>query len=129
MKTRHAVILSLLAGLAVGAIAVESIRAQAGTPVYYIVETEVTNLDGYLKDYLPRAEANIKKFGGRILASGTKVAGVEGEAPKPRVAIVVWDDIENVQTWRDSAQFKELRIAGDKVAKFRAFTVEGLPGK
>jgi len=127
MKTRYAVACSLLIGIAIGAAAVESIRAQAGAPVYYVVETEVTNLDGYLKEYLPRVEATIKASGGRILASGTKVANVEGEPPKPRVAIVVWDDIENVQTWRDSAAFKELRILGDKVAKFRAFTVEGLP--
>ena len=127
MKTRWVVAISMLVGIVVGAIAVEGIRAQAGAPVYYIVETEVTNLDGYLKDYVPRVEATIKASGGSILASGTKVANVEGEPPKPRVAIVVWDDIENVQTWRDSAQFKEIRVLGDKVAKFRAFTVEGLP--
>ena len=127
MKTRWVVAISMLVGIVVGAIAVEGIRAQAGAPVYYIVETEVTNLDGYLKDYVPRVEATIKASGGRILAAGTKVASVEGEPPKPGVAIVVWDDIENVQTWRDSAQFKEIRVLGDKVAKFRAFTVEGLP--
>jgi uncharacterized protein (DUF1330 family) len=127
MKTRWVVAISMLVGIVVGAIAVEGLRGQAGAPVYYIVETEVTNLDGYLKDYLPRVEATIKASGGSILASGTKVANVEGEPPKPRVAIVVWDDIENVQTWRDSAQFKEIRVLGDKVAKFRAFTVEGLP--
>jgi uncharacterized protein (DUF1330 family) len=116
----------MLIGVAIGAVGVEGIRAQAGAPVYYIVETEVTNLDGYLKEYVPRVEASIKAFGGRILASGTKVANVEGDPPKPRVAIFVWDDVENIQTWRDSAQFKETRILGDKYAKFRAFTVEGL---
>ena len=127
MKTRYAVALSVFIGIAIGAVGVEGIRAQARPPVYYIIETEVTNLDAYLKEYAPRVEANIRAFGGRILAAGTKVASVEGEPPKPRVAIVVWDDIENVQTWRDSAQFKEIRVLGDKVAKFRAFPVEGLP--
>ena len=127
MKTRWVVAISMLVGIVVGAIAVEGIRAQAGAPVYYIVETEVTNLDGYLKDYVPRVEATIKASGGRILAAGTKVASVEGEPPKPRVAIVVWENIDKVQTWRDSAEFKEIRILGDKYAKFRAFTVEGLP--
>ena len=126
MKTRYAVASAMLIGVAIGAVGVEGIRAQAGAPVYYIVETEVTNLDGYLKEYVPRVEASIKAFGGRILASGTKVANVEGDPPKPRVAIFVWDDVENIQTWRDSAQFKETRILGDKYAKFRAFTVEGL---
>jgi uncharacterized protein (DUF1330 family) len=126
MKTRYAVAFAMLIGVAIGAVAVDGIRAQAGAPVYYIVETEVTSLDGYLNEYVPRVEASIKAFGGRILASGTKVANVEGDPPKPRVAIVVWDDVENIQTWRDSAQFKETRILGDKYAKFRAFTIEGL---
>ena len=127
MKTRWVVAISMLVGIVVGAIAVEGIRAQAGAPVYYIVETEVTNLDGYLKDYVPRVEATIKASGGRILAAGTKVASVEGEPPKPRVAIVVWESIDKVQTWRDSSEFREIRILGDRYAKFRAFTVEGLP--
>jgi uncharacterized protein (DUF1330 family) len=84
------------AGVGIGAIVVEGICARAGAPVYYIVETEVINLDGYQKEYLPRVEANIKAFRGRILASGTKVASVEGDPPKPHVAIVVWDNIENI---------------------------------
>jgi heme-degrading monooxygenase HmoA len=41
--------------------------------------------------------------------------------------LLVWDNIENVQIWRDSAEFKEIRAVGQKYAKFRAFTVEGLP--
>ena|SRR5947209_8158632 len=127
MKTRWAAAISMLVGIAIGGLGVEGIRAQAGAVVYYVVETDVTNLDGYLKEYLPRIEGNIKAFGGRILASSTKVASVEGDPPKSRVTIVAWDDIENVQNWRDSAQSKEIRILGDKVAKFRAFTVEGLP--
>jgi len=127
MKTRYAVALSVFIGIAIGAVGVEGIRAQARPPVYYIIETEVSNLDAYLKEYAPRVEANIRAFGGRILAAGTKVATIEGEPPKPRVAIVVWENIDKVQTWRDSAEFKEIRILGDKYAKFRAFTVEGLP--
>ena len=48
-------------------------------PTYYFAEIEVTNLEGYLKEYLPRAEANVKAFGGRVLAASTKVATIEGE--------------------------------------------------
>jgi uncharacterized protein (DUF1330 family) len=127
MKTRYTVALSMLVGIGLGAVAVQGIHAQARPPVYYIAEIEVTNLDGYLKEYVPRDQANIKAFGGRILAAGTKVATIEGDPPKSRVAVLAWDSIEKIQTWRDSAQAKEIRAVGHKYAKFRAFTVEGLP--
>jgi uncharacterized protein (DUF1330 family) len=127
MKTRVSVALSMLAGIGLGAVGVAGIHAQARPPIYYVAEIEVTNLDGYLKDYVPRDQANIKAFGGRILAAGTKVATIEGEPPKSRVAVLAWDSIEKIQTWRDSAQAKEIRAMGHKYAKFRAFTVEGLP--
>ena len=117
----------MLAGIGLGAVAVQGIHAQARPPIYYVAEIEVTNLDGYLKDYVPRDQANIKAFGGRNLAAGTKVATIEGEPPKSRVAVLAWDSIEKIQTWRDSAQAKEIRAVGHKYAKFRAFTVEGLP--
>jgi uncharacterized protein (DUF1330 family) len=123
----YTVAVLLLTSVGLGAVTLNRMHAPAKRPVYYIVETEVTNLDGYLKEYVPRVEANIKASGGHILASGTKVASIEGRPPKPWVTVLVWDDIEVVQTWRDSPEFKEIRILGDKYAKFRAFTVEGLP--
>jgi uncharacterized protein (DUF1330 family) len=127
MKARFTVALSMLAGIGLGAAAVQGLHAQARVPTYYIAEIEVTNLDGYLKEYEPRAQANIKAFGGRILAAGTKVATMDGDPPQSRVTVLVWDSIEGIQTWRDSAEFKEIRAVGQKYAKFRAFTVEGLP--
>ena len=36
------------------------------------------------------------------------------------------NNIEQIQLWRDSAEFKEIRRVGEKYAKFRGFTVEGL---
>jgi uncharacterized protein (DUF1330 family) len=127
VKARHTVALSLLVGIGLGVAAVQGIHAQAEPPVYYISEIEVTNLDGYLKEYIPRLDANIKAYGGRILAAGTKVATMDGEPPKSRVTVLVWENIEKIQVWRDSAEFKQIRALGHKYAKFRAFTVEGRP--
>jgi len=127
MKTRFTVALSMLVGIGLGAAAVQGLYAQTQTSIYYIAEIEVTNLDGYLKQYEPRIQANVKAFGGRILAAGTKVATMDGDPPQSRVTVLVWDSIEQVQTWRDSAEFKEIRAIGQKYARFRAFTVEGLP--
>jgi len=127
MKTKYTAALAVVAGFGLGAVAVESLHAQAKPPIYYIAEIEVTNLDAYRKEYAPKAQALIKKHGGRFLAAGEKVTAIEGQPPKTRVALQVWDSMEKIQAWRNSAELKELRKTGDKYAKFRAYTVEGLP--
>jgi uncharacterized protein (DUF1330 family) len=127
MRTRYAVALAIVVGFGLGAITVQTLHAQAKPPIYYIAEIDVTNLDAYTKEYAPKAQALIKASGGRLLAAGQKVTSIEGAPPKPRVAVQVWDSMEKIQAWRNSAEFKEIRKVGEKYAKFRSFTVEGLP--
>jgi uncharacterized protein (DUF1330 family) len=126
MKTQYTVTLAMFASFALGAVAVQGLHAQAKPPIYYISEIEPTNVEVYTKEYAPKAQAVIKAAGGRFLAAGQKVTAVEGEPPKSRVAIIVWDSMEQMQAWRNSATFKELLPTREKMAKFRAFTVEGL---
>jgi|SoiMetStandDraft_2_1073263.scaffolds.fasta_scaffold01340_5 uncharacterized protein (DUF1330 family) len=127
MRTRYAVALAIVVGFGLGAITVQTLHAQAKPPIYYIAEIDVTNLDAYTKEYAPKAQALIKASGGRLLAAGQKVTSIEGAPPKPRVAVQVWDSMEKIQAWRNSAEFKDIRKVGEKYAKFRSFTVEGLP--
>ena len=127
MRTRYMVTLAVVAGFGLGAVTVHGLHAQTKPPVYYIAEIDVTNVDAYTKEYAPKAQALIKASGGRILAAGQKVTAIEGAPPKVRVAVQAWDSMEKIQAWRNSAEFKENRKIGDKYAKFRAFTVEGLP--
>jgi uncharacterized protein (DUF1330 family) len=126
MKAYFTVGLSLLAGTALGAAAVQGLHAQAKPPVYYIAEIDVANIDAWQKDYAPRAQAVIKAAGGKVLAAGQKVTSIEGTAPKPRVAVIQWESSEQVQAWRNSAAFKELVPIREKLGTVRSFTVEGL---
>jgi uncharacterized protein (DUF1330 family) len=132
MKVRYTVALSILAGAALGALAVHSLHAQAKPPVYYIAEIDVTNPDAYAKEFAPKAQAIIKAAGGRFLAiGGTAATGArtltafDGEPPK-RAVVQVWDSMEKIQAWRANPEFKELRKVGDKYAKFRSFAIEGM---
>jgi uncharacterized protein (DUF1330 family) len=127
MKTRSTVALAIIVGFGLGAVTVEGLRAQAKPPVYFIAEIDVKDVDAYTKEYAPRAQAIIKKHGGRLLAAGQKVTAFEGAPPKPRVAIQVWDSMEKLQAWRNSEEFKEARKIGVKYATFRTFAIEGLP--
>ena len=127
MKTRYPVTLAMLAGFGLGAIAVQGLSAQATPPVYQVVEIEPSDMDTYLKDYVPKAQAAIKAAGGKFLAAGGKTTTIEGEPPKPRIVIQQWDSVEKIKAYRDSAAFKELLPLRNKLAKFRSFAVEALP--
>src|SRR5689334_6527820 len=122
MKTRYTVALSMLAGVAIGAIAIQSLYAQAKPPVYFVAENDVTDPDGYKTQYLPPAQASIKAHGGRYLAAGTATA-FAGEPPKSRVVIHVWDSMEQLQGWFNSPEYREARKIGEKYAKFRNYAI------
>ena len=118
--------LSMLAGIAIGAFAIQGLHAQAKPPIYQITEIDVTNMDAYVKDYLPKVEAANKNSGGRILAASAKITQLSGSSPPQRVSIVVWDSMEQLQAARNSPEFNAARAVGEKYATFREFAVQGL---
>ena len=127
MKTRSTAALALLAGAAIGAVAVQGLHAESKAPVYVVTETDISDLDAFQKEYLPVVQPTIRAAGGRRVAAGQNIVVLEGPSPGTRVAINEFDSLEAVQAWRASADYKAARKIGDKYAKFRAFAVEGIP--
>ena len=126
MKTRTAVIAAMAAGFGLGAVAIQGLHAQAKPPIYYVGEIEITNPDGYAKDYLPKAKGLIEAAGGRYVAAGAP-SGIEGAKPATRAVVIVWDSVGQIRAWQNSDSFKANRKIGEKYATFRGFAVEGLP--
>jgi uncharacterized protein (DUF1330 family) len=127
MNARYTVLAAAAAGFAAGAVTIEQLHAQAKPPVFYVAEIDVKDLDAYLKEYAPKAQATIRKYGGKQLAAGQNLKSYEGAPPKPRVAIQQWDSIEKIDAWRNSPEYTEARKIGDKYASFRSFAVVGVP--
>jgi uncharacterized protein (DUF1330 family) len=123
---RHITVgLAMVAGAMLGAAAVQGLHAQAKPPIYYISEIDTgNNMDTYLKEYTPLAQKSISNAGGRIVAAG-RATSVEGAPPTARVTVQVWDSVDKMKAWRNSAEYKKARETGDKLAKFRSFYVEG----
>src|SRR5689334_17773541 len=126
MRMYFAVAASMTVGMFVGGFAVQGLHAQAKPPIYYIAEIDTAQLDAYMKDYAPLAQASIKAAGGKIIAAGT-AKSVEGDPPKARTVIQVWESEEQIQKWRSSPKYKKAREIGDKLAKFRSFMINGTP--
>jgi uncharacterized protein (DUF1330 family) len=125
MNAKYAVTLTLLAGMGIGAVTVQAIHAQAKPPVYFIYENELTNKEGYTKEYLPEAIATIKAHGGRLLAAG-KTTSFSGEPPKDSTGILIWDSMEQLEGWVNSPEYKKIRAVGEQYAKYRNFAVPGV---
>ena len=131
MKTQFTVALSMLAGVVVGAVAIQGLHAQAKPPVYLVTEIDVTNPDAYGKEFAPKAQATIKAAGGRFIAIG----GVAGAGAKPvtamagtppkRVTIQAWDSLEALNAWYKGADYQAALKIGKKYATFRRYAVEG----
>jgi len=124
MKIRTAVAVAITAGFGLGAATVGVIHAQGKPPVFVISEFEVTNMDGYIKEYAPKVQALTKRNGGRLLAASNNVTAIDGRPPV-RVAVLQWESMEKVEGNYGSAEYKDLRKIGDKYAKFRIYAVEG----
>ena len=132
MKTRYTIALTFLSGVGIGAVAVQSLHAQAKPPVYLVTEIDVTDPGAYGTEYAPKVQASVQAAGGRIIAlggaggAGAKfVTQVEGQSPK-RVVIQVWDSLQKMQTWRSSDDYRDARKIGDQYAKFRSYAVDAL---
>jgi uncharacterized protein (DUF1330 family) len=126
MKSHYALALALLSGIGIGAIAVQGIHAQAKPPAYAIAEIEVTNQDGYAKEYLPPSSKALLDNGAKYLARGSRTASIKGEPPK-RIVLLTFENFEKAQAAFSSPAFQAAAQIGEKYAKFRIYAVEGAP--
>ena len=125
MKARWTVTLSVLVGTALGAAAVQTLRAQAKPPVYMIAINEVGNQEGYTKEYVPPAQKSVKDHGGVYVAAGPGTQ-VTGNLPNGPVVILRWESMEALQRWRNSPDFQAALKIGEKYAKYNIIAVDGV---
>jgi uncharacterized protein (DUF1330 family) len=125
MKTRFIILLSVLAGAALGGAAIQALHAQAKAPVYMIAINEVRDQAGYAKEYVPPAQKSVTDHGGEYIAAGpgTQVAG---NLPNGPVVILRWESMEAMQAWHNSPEFQAALKLGEKYAKFNIVAVNGV---
>jgi uncharacterized protein (DUF1330 family) len=126
MKTQSMVGLALLAGFGIGAVAVQALHAQGKPPAYVVSEIDMTNPDAYAKEFVPLAQKALRDSGQKVLAAGGKTATLNGEPPRSRIVLSVFESLEKAQAAYSSPAYLEARKIGDKYAKLRIFAVEGV---
>jgi uncharacterized protein (DUF1330 family) len=128
MKAKYTVGLSLLTGIAIGGAAIQTLHAQAKPPVYAIALNQLTDAEGYAKDYLPKGRAAIIAHGGVYVAAG-KGTVITGDAPHDRIVVLKFESLDAVKAWFNSADYQAANKVGQKYAHYNILAVDGVPAK
>jgi uncharacterized protein (DUF1330 family) len=118
--------MTLLAGIAIGAVALEGLHAQAAKQKAYAV-TELEILDPSAQAaYLPSARKALEAAHGRALRTTTgRVVQVDGAAPPKSVALVEWDSLDDAVAFYKSKAWTDLAPQREKAVKVvRRYLVE-----
>jgi uncharacterized protein (DUF1330 family) len=127
MKPGWNILIAALCGAVLGAVSVHSLQAQGKRLAYYVAEVDLTgDAASYEKDYVPKVRASIEKSGGKTLVAAQKPTVLEGDPPKPRIAIVAFDSMDELLAWWNSDQYKQDRKISDKYATVKSYAVEGV---
>ena len=126
MSKRTTVVVSALVGAVLGAAGVQALHAQAKPPAYVVGEIDVRDGEVFAKEYLPTASKTIRDGGGKYIVGGGKSVAFYGDPPK-RIAIMAFESLEKAEATFNSEAYRTAKAAGDKVATFRIYAVEGIP--
>ena len=89
---------ALIGSFVLGAGGAQMLHAQTKPAVYAIAMVNVKDQDGYMKEFLPKAQAGIKENGAEYLAGGmNKTTSFAGEQPPNRVVILKFP---NAEAWK-----------------------------
>jgi len=129
MKTQYTVALSMLAGVALGAISVGGLYAQGKAPGAYaiVTYTEIADPAGYKANVSDKTRPLLEKAGGHLLVATNDFTVLrEGTPPFPlkRIAIIGFDSIQQAKDWYISPDRKDIQAYINENTKGRAFAVK-----
>ena len=124
MKTRYTVALSMLAGVALGAGAIQGLHAQA-KKAYLISLSDIADRTAIVA-YNTKVREELTKAGGNvIILGGDRIIALTGTAPQ-RIGLTEFASVEKAQAWFASAERKALAPQREKATKIdKLLIVEG----
>ncbi len=123
MRSRLALILALLAGFGLGAVAVQSVQAQRSGPgAYAIIDITEVNSPQSLNEALAKLAPSVAAFGGKFVTRTENILGLDG-VPPLRFFIIAFDTMEKAQNWNNSPAQTAINQARIQATSSRSFVV------
>jgi uncharacterized protein (DUF1330 family) len=126
MRSNLRIAMVMLAGVAIGAIAVQGLHAQgAKLKAYAVSESDLLDASA-LAAYLPAARKAIGEAHGRALRTAAgRVVKIEGGPAPGSVGIVEWDSLDDAVAFYKSKAWTDLAPQREKAVKVeRRYVVE-----
>ena len=128
MRTWYTVVLSMIAGAALGGAAIQGLHAQAKPKAYLVTESEVIDRAA-LPPYDPALASAMQAAGGQWIGGAPgpseKITAVLGDPPK-RFGVTEFENIDKAQAWLKSSGREAIAPQRNKAIKLvRQFIFEG----
>ena len=126
MRSKFGNVMVMLAGVAIGAIAIQGLHAQGAKPkAYVVVENEILDASAQAA-YLPIVRKALAAAHGRPLyTTGGRVVQIEGAPAPGSVGITEWDSVDDAVAFYKSKAYADLAPERDKAVKVvRRYLVE-----
>jgi len=93
--------------------------------VYSISSIDVKDWDAY-KEYMKLVPPVIRKFGGKYLVRGGEIISDNTTWKPKRLVILEFPNIEDMNAFRDSKEYKPIAAIRLKASESESFVVHGL---
>jgi uncharacterized protein (DUF1330 family) len=118
--------MAMLAGGAIGAIAVNGLHAQGKSPgAYAVIDITAINNPDVFKNVIAKAGPALQESGGHYIARTDKITNIDG-TPPARFVIIAFDNVAQAQAWDKSTAQQEVDTLRKQSTNSRSFIVEGM---
>ena len=120
--------LAMLAGVALGAMAIKGLNAQTNPPTYVVIDisavTDPERFNAVLTANSEASTAELGALGGHYVIRTNTTTVLDGTPPQ-RLVVAAFESPEKAKAWYESPKSKEITAVRVKTAKSSAFIVEG----
>jgi uncharacterized protein (DUF1330 family) len=93
---------------------------------YLIVEMNISDLEQY-KQYMAKAPATIRAYGGEYLVRGGRFEALEGDWQPSRLAMLRFPSYEKAKAWYEQSDYVRVRqLRAGATEHFNMILVEGV---
>jgi uncharacterized protein (DUF1330 family) len=126
MHQRIALGLATLAGVAIGATAIQGLHAQARPPAYLVIPIlKIKDAAAFKAGVIDKVKGeDLAAAGGHYIIRSDKFSRLDGTPPE-RLVIIAFDSVEKAKAFENTKRQKAINAAREKSTNSLSFIVEG----